>query len=243
MWHGGPALATAAATVRAVHGASGRVVGVDAAGRHGWVGVLVDDGGVLGARTGALADVVAWAEPVDVVGVDIPIGDVPGGVRRAEAAARAFVGPRAASVFSPPPLDVLAATYAEANAALAARGAPRLSRQAWALGPKMLEAAALAATDRRVHEVHPEVSFRQMAGAPLPWSKRSWNGLMLRRRLLAAAGLALPEELPGAGGVPADDVVDATAVAWSARRIAAGTARTFPDPPEEVDGRLVAIWC
>jgi predicted RNase H-like nuclease len=243
VWHAPPAGATGAASVPTVRAASGRVVGIDAAGRHGWVGVLVDDGGVVGARTGALAEIVAWAEPVDVVGVDIPIGDVPGGVRRAEAAARAFVGPRAASILSPPPLDVLAVPYAEANAALAARGAPRLSRQAWALGPKMLEAAALAAGDDRVHEVHPEVSFRELAGAPLPWSKKSWNGLMLRRRLLAGAGLALPDELPGADGVPADDVVDATAVAWSARRIAAGTARTFPDPPEEAGGRLVAIWC
>src|SRR5690606_21902329 len=81
VWHGAPAPATGAASVPAVRAASGRVVGVDAAGRHGWVGVRVDDGGVVGARTGALAEIVAWAEPVDVVGVDIPIGDVAGGAR------------------------------------------------------------------------------------------------------------------------------------------------------------------
>jgi predicted RNase H-like nuclease len=37
-------------------------------------------------------------------------------------------------------------------------------------------------------------------------------------------------------------VVDAAVVAWSARRIAAGTASSLPDPPEDSDGRAVAIW-
>lgn len=35
-----------------------------------------------------------------------------------------------------------ASDYAQANALLSARGAPKLSRQAWGLVPKMIEAAA-----------------------------------------------------------------------------------------------------
>jgi hypothetical protein len=32
-------------------------------------------------------------------------------------------------------------------------------------------------------------------------------------------------------------------VAWSARRIAAGVARSFPDPPDvSADRRVAAIW-
>jgi predicted RNase H-like nuclease len=37
-------------------------------------------------------------------------------------------------------------------------------------------------------------------------------------------------------------VLDAAAAAWSAHRIALGTAGSFPDEPEVVDGLRVAIW-
>jgi predicted RNase H-like nuclease len=220
-----------------------RVVGVDAAGALGWVGVVTEAGKFVGAHVGRLDEIVAWAEPVAVVGVDIPIGHVDGGVRQCDVEARRFVGPRRSSVFAAPPADVLdAVTYAEGNAALAARGMPKLSRQAWALIPKMVEAAELAAVDDRVHEVHPEVSFCALAGSPLPWSKKSWNGQALRRRLLAQAGIHLPDEVPEIAGVAADDLLDAAVGAWSAARIASGTARTLPDPPERSGGRSVAIW-
>jgi predicted RNase H-like nuclease len=106
----------------------------------------------------------------------------------------------------------------------------------------MIEAAELAAVDDRVHEVHPEVSFCALTGSHLPWSKKSWNGLALRRRLLAEAGIHLPDEIPEIAGVAADDLLDAAVVAWSAARIASGEARTLPDPPETSAGASVAIW-
>jgi predicted RNase H-like nuclease len=222
----------------------GRALGVDAAGRHGWIGVVIDASGFVGAWLGSLRDLIAWAEPIGTVGVDIPLGHGLGDVRRADLEARRFVGPRRSSVFAAPPAEALRATsYAEANADLAARGASMLSRQAWALIPKMLEAAELARQDERVFEVHPEVSFCELNGKPLPWAKKSWNGLLLRRRLLAGTGVSIPDVVPDIGGCAADDVVDAAVAAWSAARISAGIARTLPDPPEECDGRRVAIWC
>ena len=222
----------------------GRVLGVDSAGGVGWVGIRLADGRFDGAHVGTLRDVVDWSEPVDVIGVDIPIGNVGGGARRADAEARRSIGPRASSVFAAPPALVLdAVSYEEANRILAAQGVPRLSRQAWALVPKMVEAAAIAEADERVHEVHPEVSFRELAGEPLRWSKKTWNGFQLRRSLLAGAGIGLPDTLPEIDGVAVDDVVDAAAAAWSARRIAAGSARSIPNPPEHSGGREVAIWC
>lgn len=221
-----------------------RALGIDAAGGHGWLGVVVDRRGFRGARLGSLEAIVRWAEPVASIGVDIPIGHVPDGVREADVQARRFVGPRRASVFPAPPVEALsAASYEEANARLADRGMPRMSRQAWNLVPRMREAEAVAADDPRVHEVHPEVSFRELAGGHLTWSKTSWNGLLLRRRLLADAGIRLPDRIEEVEGAVADDVVDAAVVAWSARRIAEGTARTLPDPPQQGDGRPVAIWC
>jgi predicted RNase H-like nuclease len=92
-------------------------------------------------------------------------------------------------------------------------------------------------------EVHPEVSFREMAGAPLEHAKRSWNGQMERRRLLAGGGIELPDDLGSLGPVPPDDVLDAAAAAWSANRIADGVARAFPNPPQRIGDRDVAIWC
>jgi len=146
-------------------------------------------------------------------------------------------------VFAAPPLEALAAeSYEAANSLLAARGAPKLSRQSWALVPKILEAAEIAAADDRIIEVHPEVSFSHMAGGHISWSKKSWNGLMLRRSLLAAEGITVPDQVPALANVGADDVVDACAAAWSAQRIASGKGRSLPDPPEAHNGRLVAIW-
>jgi predicted RNase H-like nuclease len=95
--------------------------------------------------------------------------------------------------------------------------------------------------DPRIFEVHPELSFAEMAGGPLV-SKKTWNGVMRRRALLAANGIELPDELPTAGRVPIDDVLDAAAVAWTTARIARETARCLPENPPIQDGRSIAIW-
>jgi predicted RNase H-like nuclease len=43
--------------------------------------------------------------------------------------------------------------------------------------------------------------------------------------------------------VPADDILDAAAVAWTATRIASGRAASLPSPPQPDDaGRPIAIW-
>ena len=87
--------------------------------------------------------------------------------------------------------------------------------------------------------MHPELSFAELAGAPLAETKHSAAGRARRRALLAAAGIALPERVRAAE----DDLLDAAAVAWSALRIASGTARVLPDPPAQHgdDGCEVAI--
>jgi predicted RNase H-like nuclease len=66
----------------------------------------------------------------------------------------------------------------------------------------------------------------------------------LRRRLLVAAGFApsVVEGNPPRGAGP-DDVLDALACAAIAQRIQAGTAQSFPDPPErDAFGLRMAIW-
>jgi predicted RNase H-like nuclease len=90
-----------------------------------------------------------------------------------------------------------------------------------------------------LYEVHPELSFAALAGAPLPDSKHTPAGLAARRDLLARAGITLPPKVAGAA---ADDLLDAAAVAWSVLRIAAGTAVTLTNRDQSAaDGSEIAI--
>jgi predicted RNase H-like nuclease len=113
--------------------------------------------------------------------------------------------------------------------------------QGWNLGPRVLDAGAFArAGTHVVLEVHPELSFQAMAGEPLP-PKKTTAGAARRRELLAAEGIVVPEVPRPAR---ADDLLDACAVAWTARRYLAGQASSYPAEPEVFsDGLPAAIWC
>ena len=98
------------------------------------------------------------------------------------------------------------------------------------LGPRILALDAVLATlpGHRVVEVHPELSFAELAGHVLD-RKKSPAGV--EQRLTA-----LSEWIPGARGlvamrprgVPVDDALDALAALWSAVRWRDGLARTLP---------------
>jgi predicted RNase H-like nuclease len=199
-------------------------LGVDAA-RRGWVAIALRDGRFEDCAWKPEFQALLESYPdAVVVGVDVPIGLPDAGVRRrADSVARRFVGARRSSVFFTPPRAVVeAAGYTEARAL-----EPSTSAQSFALSRAILDVDR--ARDERVREVHPEVSFAVLAGEPLKAPKRSWNGQQERLRLLDAAGIRIPEELDGVPGtVPADDIVDAAVVAWSAMRIARREHVTFP---------------
>jgi predicted RNase H-like nuclease len=211
------------------------VAGADGC-RGGWVAIVLDDGRVADSLVAStFTRLLGRLDAAAVIAVDIPIRLPCEGVRAADVAARAFVGPSRSSVLPTPPRAALAvAMYVEARRVL-----PSLSAQSFALGKKILEVEE--ALEERVFEVHPEVSFAALAGRHLRYSKRSWNGQMERRRLLDAAGIELPDELR-AGQAVADDVLDAAIAAWSAARKVRGEAvPLLPDPPLQ-GGRPVAIW-
>ena len=196
------------------------VVGADAF-PGGWICVAVDGAGVAGIGAFAQLALALGRWPgTAVLGVDIPIGlPTAGERRRADLEARRFVGPRWASVWLTPPRQVLETPW---SAGLG------YSKQAHGMGGRIFEVERLA--DPRVREVHPEVVFAHLSGrAGLP-PKRTWSGMWRRLELLAAAGLELPRGLPV--DVAADDLVDAAAVAWAARRAAAGESQTLPADPE-----------
>ena len=200
------------------------VIGADGC-NHGWVFVRLENGAFNSAVVYEdFAAGVGASGDATVIGVDIPIGYPvqPAQQRAADGAARAMVAPLTSSVFPTPHPGVLAAPdWPAANALsreLTGRG---LSPMSYALIPKILEVGLIAGQDERIYEVHPEVSFRALAGHALA-SKKQWNGHAGRRALLAAAGIVIPDALGDAGTVAADDIVDAAVAAWSASRIAAG---------------------
>jgi len=229
----------------AVSQSTGSVLGVDAR-RGGWACALVEVAGggcepqapVRWLSPAALADVLAL--PVDAVGIDIPIGLPEHGRRACDVAAKALLGAAHARVFLTPPRAVLdAPDHASANALhrrlVDGKG---MSVQTWHVLAKVAEAdaaladAAPAGADvhRRVVEVHPELSFAALAGAPLV-GKRTATGRAAR---IAAVRRWLPD-LDEDTVPPGDDHLDALAAAWSAARWWAGTATVLPEGVEPRD--------
>jgi predicted RNase H-like nuclease len=220
------------------------VLGVDGC-RGGWVGaLLVDDRVELLVETRVAALVDACPTRPVVVGVDIPIGLPDDGGRLADAAARRYLPPgRTASVFpTPARAAVAAATWQEANAANRAATGKGLSHQAFHLCARIAEVDTWVreGPPAVVLEVHPEVSFTAMGADTRP-SKKTPDGRRERLDALRSAGIAPPEPLRSRA-YAVDDVLDACAVAWTARRHARAESRALPDPPQVFsDGLPAAI--
>ncbi|MEE8268236.1 MAG: DUF429 domain-containing protein [Gemmatimonadales bacterium] len=220
-----------------------QVVGIDG-WKSGWLGVVLDGSDVSFHFASSLGGFVERFSSAGALVVDVPIGFPVEGRRDADSEARRFVGRRASSVFATPPAAPLhAPSYEDALGLCRELYGFGLSRQSYALREKILEADALVEGGAPLIEGHPEVSFAALKGAHLGFAKRTWNGQMERRLLLASVGIELSDALPAEiGRAPADDVLDAAVMAWTARRVAKGEAMPMPDPPEQIGGRPVAIW-
>lgn len=218
------------------------VLGVDGC-PGGWVGALVR------VPPNAAATFAAWlrlpdaaavlAVDSEAVGIDIPIGLPQAGPRGCDVAARARLPGRGSTVFPAPVRAVLGAhDYAEARARSVAASGRSLSAQAWNIVAKIrdVDDALTPADADRVVEVHPEVSFAEMAGRPLP-PKRSTVGQAARVDALASWIDAAAALRTGPARLRTDDALDALAAAWSAARWLAGTAEVLPGGPPERDSR------
>jgi predicted RNase H-like nuclease/AcrR family transcriptional regulator len=223
------------------------VLGVDGC-PGGWVGAVLVPGAprprvVVAPTIGLLVETVRADVDIQVVGIDIPIGLPDNAIRQADVLARRSLRGRASSVFTTLTRSAyLAPDRAAADAVNRGLSGQGVGAQAFALRSKILEVDAWLRTRPTVDvvEVHPEVSFTAMTGAPLP-GKRTDEGRRARLDALAAAGVNGPSVLKGSG-YAADDVLDACAAAWSAHRRATGDARWLPDPPEVFsDGIRAAI--
>jgi predicted RNase H-like nuclease len=235
-----------------------KVAGVDGC-RAGWVAVI-HPGHDPGLATHRIfpdfRSLLMGLDDITVIAIDMPIGLPAEGGHAAESDLRPLLGARQSSLFAMPSRSAVEAPdYATACAASLATSQPpkKISKQAFALFPRIREIDALLraepALNARLFECHPEASFRAMRGAPLAEPKKVKSrphpaGLAERRALLAAAGYApaLTGTRPPAG-TGADDLLDACAAAWTAARIAAGQALSYPSPPgRDAHGIPIAIW-
>ncbi|MGW0158667.1 DUF429 domain-containing protein [Mycobacterium sp. NPDC003323] len=223
------------------------VLGVDG-WRNGWIGIELHDGRFRAAHVHPCLDGLVAAVPgADAVGVDIPLGLMDREARSSDRAAQRRLGARASSLFVMPPRPVFdAPDHAAATATARALTGSGISIQTWGLRRKFLEAEELHARSALpLFEVHPELSFSEMGLLVTDGRKKSWRGQRARLRILAGHGIDIPEDLGAAvAAVPADDVLDAAAAAWSAHRIATGAAFSLPDLPQINErGQRLAIWC
>jgi predicted RNase H-like nuclease len=212
----------------------------------GWVAVLLD-----GERQEIFfhRDVAkALSRPFDRAGIDIPIGISDDGERACDLQARANLRPHTSRVFTGARrwLWLEFSDPDKANEEARRRGQKRVSRQLWHLGPKIMEVDAFVRANptRDIREVHPELVFLRLSGnVPLP-SKKSSEGITLRRALLARSGLRhidrwLSETRIGTGA-KIDDVLDACAIAIAARE----PAGSVPEgtPPHDLHHLPMQIW-
>jgi len=219
-----------------------RLVGVDGC-PDGWLAVGQTASGAI------TWDVFRSAESLfsacfkaQVIAIDVPIGIPDSGQRASEAAARALLGARASSVFNVPPRPCLETgiDYLEACSRSLTASGKKISKQSFAILPKIADVDALMRTNaflaRRVWEVHPEVSFATwFGGKPARFPKASGFGFAERFQFVEAS-------FPGAARsvregwkqaqLADDDILDAFAALWTAQRIDQGIALCIGDRSE-----------
>ena len=223
-------------------------VGVDGC-KHGWLAVA---GPIASCQVEVHErfESVLLRHPDALVVVDIPIGLVDSGDgRRVDKLMREKLGGRRATVFTAPSRAVLDATdYDDAKRRNLKATGKSLSRQTWALVPKIKEVDKLItpSLQEQVLEGHPEVAFAGLTGEPMPHSKTTPAGRLERARALRGEGYdpdRLKSCLPPGGAAKIDDLLDACALHDVARRFLDGTASALPDTEErDPKGILMQVW-
>jgi predicted RNase H-like nuclease len=223
------------------------VLGVDGC-KGGWIAVAWDgrpEGDTVVHIIERFAEIAAM--DADIIAVDMPIGlpDIARNGRGCDGDARRRLRFKASSVFPAPARSTLAARdHAEASAINRKFSQPShgISAQAYNILRKIAEVDDVISPvhQNRIFEVHPELCFYAMNDeACVREKKREPEGEARRRVLLRKNGFPIDHlELPTAPRRlwATDDLIDACACAWSAKRIRDGlNLRLSADPP--LDGR------
>ncbi len=221
-------------------------VGVDGC-PGGWVAVVQAGDGFLGCEVLPSFAAVLGRHPLALILVDVPIGLCDAGPeeRLCDREARSLLKQRRSSVFPAPVRAALCAADYKAASLLNREetgGRRGLSRQSWAITPKIREVNECLAGDHGplpvVREMHPELCFWALNGRqPLLHNKKTEEGYEERIALLSRshAGSAsfvdavLREHRRCV--VRRDDVVDALVGSVTAF-LSGGGLKTLPEAPE-----------
>ncbi len=220
-------------------GAHQTLVGIDGCA-EGWICVTMAGRSFRAFVALSLEEILKQVTP-DVVAIDVPIGLADVGERLCDTTARKILRPpRASSVFSVPVRATLSASiYSEACERHFQADGRRMSKQAFAILPKIREANDLLSTRPKLrslfHEIHPELCFALWnGGRAMLHSKKKHDGRAERERLIETRWpglrMALERELR-IFRYEADDLNDALAALWTADRISTGAAALVPPVP------------
>jgi predicted RNase H-like nuclease len=182
----------------------------------------------------------------DLLVVDVPIGLLQTGTRFADRESRRLLKARACCVFTAPlHPTLLCADYIAASECRLRIEGKAVTKQAWAIMPKIIEVNRLLTPESqsRVREGHPEVSFAYLNdGNALALSKHSREGRQKRVALLTKHFSGVASDVQKRPRF-AEDLVDAYAMLWTARRIRDGRAVALPKAaPRDISGLLMQIW-
>lgn len=234
------------------------VVGIDGC-KIGWIYVQFDGKEFSSGVAPTVEEILSNTPEVKSIFIDIPIGlrDDSGDPRKCDTEARKQLGRgRASSVFPAPIREILhESTYAEAHEKSQDLIGKGISKQSFAITPKIREVDTLLASNTLardlIREVHPELCF---------WAFNSQQAMKFRKTTpegfderMAVLRHVLPESKEIASDLIArylrkdvarDDIADAL-VALATAMQPADALRTLPSEPEK-DSRglpMEMVYC
>jgi predicted RNase H-like nuclease len=181
-----------------------------------------------------------------IVGIDMPVVLSEVIPRQADQLARKLLSKKASSVFTAPTPEMLdQPNYEKASLVSKKLFGKSMSLQSWYLFPKIKDVQTMIHhEDMQIYEIHPELSFRAMNNEQVILeSKKSPEGFAIRNSLLSMHfENFIFEEIRrqyARKDVMDNDILDALAVLWSAKRIQSNQASFLPQAPEKPNMQIV----
>ena len=181
-----------------------------------------------------------------ILGIDMPVVLSEVIPRQADQLARKLLSKKASSVFTAPTPEMLnQPNYEKASLVSKRLFGKSMSLQSWYLFPKIKDVQTMIHhEDMQIYEIHPELSFRAMNNEQVILeSKKTHEGFALRNALLSMHFKNfIFEDIRNQHSrkdVMDNDILDALAVLWSAKRIQSNQASYLPQAPEKPNMQIV----
>jgi len=181
-----------------------------------------------------------------ILGIDMPVVLSEVIPRQADQLARKLLSKKASSVFTAPTPEMLdQPNYEKASLVSKRLFGKSMSLQSWYLFPKIKDVQTMIHhEDMQIYEIHPELSFRAMNNEQVILeSKKTQEGFALRNALLSMHFKNFIFEdvrnQHARKDVMDNDILDALAVLWSAKRIQSNQASYLPQSPEKPNMQIV----